>query len=128
MNNLPLLYLWRPLREKNIKELTTIIELFFEKIYPIFSNAEHDAEILQEKACNDFMEQPCYSEEEYIDPADVAETFIDFGIKQYEILSLMRYRTLAMWITCLCQAWEQQLVKFVLDEGKRSGIKILQII
>lgn len=76
----------------------------------------------KKKAWNDFMEQPC-SSEAYIDPADAAETFIEFGIEQYEILSLMRYRTLAMWITCLCQAWEQQLIKFVIDEGRKSGIK-----
>lgn len=50
MSPLPLLYLWQPLREKYLKELKTIVELFYKKIYPVFSNAEDDAETLQEKS------------------------------------------------------------------------------
>jgi hypothetical protein len=118
----PFLYLWKPLREKYIGELSTIVSLFFEKIYPVFANAEEDAEAIQNKAWDDFMSQPCSCDEDYIDPSDFADSFIEFGIEQYEIFSLMRYRTLAMWIICLCQTWEQQLIKFLIDEGKKCGL------
>lgn len=37
------LYLYQDLRKKYIKDLTQIKELFFERIQPIFANAENEA-------------------------------------------------------------------------------------
>ena len=117
------LYLWQPLRQRFIEKLDTIVKLFFEKIYPVFSNAEEDAHNMQYEAWEDLMHHPFTSKGNYIDPFDAVDSIVEFGYEQFEILSLMRYRTLAMWIMCLCQTWEQQLAKFIIDEGRKCGIQ-----
>ena len=33
----------------------------------------------------------------------------------------MRYRTRGLWISCLCQVWEQQLIDFVDREMDKNG-------
>ena len=38
------LYLWNPLRQKYINDLSLIKNMFIERIQPVFSNAEQEAE------------------------------------------------------------------------------------
>jgi hypothetical protein len=109
------LYLWKDLRDKLKKELTYIYEMYLERIEPVFANAETEAEQLSEKIWDDAMSSPWDGESD-IDPSDIADTCQEIGLERYEILSLMRYRNLAMWVSCLYQSWEQQIMRFVKKE------------
>lgn len=53
------LYLYKGLRKKYIKDLTQIKELFFEKIEPVFANAEKEARDYQNHLWDNVMPQPC---------------------------------------------------------------------
>lgn len=117
------LYLYTHLRDKFINDLIQIKELFFERIEPIFSNAEKEADDYQNKVWNDIMNKPCYGEDDYFDPGDYVDTVQQAGFDKFEILSLMQYRNIGMWISCMCQVWEQQLFSFVINEAVHEGIK-----
>ena len=117
------LYLDRDLRKKYIKDLTQINDLYFERIQPIFADAEKEAANYQNKLWEDLMNKPCYSEDDVLDPADYVDVVQEAGLEKYEILSLMHYRNISMWISCMCQVWEQQLFSFVYHEAQSEGIK-----
>lgn len=117
------LYLDRDLRKKYIRDLTQIKDLYFERIQPIFANAEKEAENYRNQLWEDFMNKPCYSEDDVIDPSDYADVVQEASFEKYEILSLMHYRNISMWISCMCQVWEQQLFSFVYNEALINGIK-----
>lgn len=116
------LYLYQNLRRKYIKDLTQIKEVFFERIQPIFANAETEATAYQNQLWDNLMSQPC-SEESIIDPSDFVVTVQEAGFEKYEILSLMKYRNISMWISCMCQVWEQQLFSFIYQEALSEGLK-----
>lgn len=110
------LYLWEGLRDLKKKEIILYKDTFKEKIYPVFSNIEDEAERLSNDIYENFMNSPCYCEEDFIDPATIAEDASQIGVDYYQNYSLMRYNTLAMWISMLYQFWEQQVRKFLYDE------------
>lgn len=116
------LYLYQDLRKKYIKDLTQIKDLFYERIQPIFADAEKEATTYQDQLWDNLMSQPC-SEDRMIDPSDYVETVQEAAFEKYEILSLMQYRNISMWISCMCQVWEQQLFSFVYHEALSEGIK-----
>ena len=35
----------------------------------------------------------------------------------------MKYRNIGMWLSCLCQVWEQQLYSFIIHEAEHEGLK-----
>ena len=113
-------YSWN---KRFVSEIATIEELFFEKIYPPFENVEEEATTAQNEAWDSFMSQPCPSEEYYVDPADFVDECFEIGYERYEVLSIMRYRTIAMWISCLCQVWEQQLIRLIVYISRERGEK-----
>lgn len=117
------LYLWEGLRDLKKKEIILYKDTFKEKIYPIFYNIEDEAERLSNDIYENFMNSPCYCEEDFIDPATIAEDATQIGVDYYQNYSLMRYNTLAMWISMLYQFWEQQVRKFLYDE-MRNYFKI----
>lgn len=87
-------------------DLTQIKDLFFERISPVFAEAEIESTKYQNELWNNIMSQ--YSDENsIIDPSDYIDIVQEAGFDKYEILSLMRYRTISMWISCMCQVWEQ---------------------
>ncbi|WP_094603390.1 hypothetical protein SPSIL_014260 [Sporomusa silvacetica DSM 10669] len=112
------LYLWDRLRKSKKEELQYIRNVYFERISPAFENAEKEAEEYAQQIWDNAM---CNAEDYEPDFSSIAEACQEAGIKKYEILSLMRYRNLSMWISCLCQVWEQQLVIFVRKEMERDG-------
>lgn len=116
------LYLYEDLRKKYIEELTQIKELFFERIHPIFAEAEKEATEYQNKIWDNLMSQPC-DEYSIIDPSDYVESVQEAGFEKFKILNLMQYRNINMWISCMCQVWEQQLFSFVYHEALSEGIK-----
>ena len=74
------LYLWEPEREQKKEELAEIKKLYFEKIEPIFANAEQDAKQYQNDMWDDLLHQPCSGESDYIDPGIFAEQVQEAGI------------------------------------------------
>ncbi|MCE5342172.1 MAG: hypothetical protein LLF96_01100 [Eubacteriales bacterium] len=110
------LYLYDGQREIFKKDITSIKELFFERIYPLFANAEKEAEEYENNLLSNQMEQPYYGENDMIDPADFVSNIQAEGLRKYNMLTLMQYRTIGMWISCMCQVWEQQLFAFIIQE------------
>lgn len=115
------LYLWGPLRQRYIDDLTLIKKMFVERIQPIFAEAEKEAEEYQSELWESIISRPC-SEDSYVDPGDYADFIQEKAIERYEMLSLMQYRNIGMWIACLCQVWEQQLYSFIIHEAQQEGI------
>ena len=116
------LYLWEPLRQKYIGDLTLIKTMFIERIQPIFANAEKEANDYRDELWSEIVNSTCSEEDAAVDPSDYVEFVQEKAIERYEMLSLMHYRNIGMWIECLCQVWEQQICSFVIDEAKRDGI------
>lgn len=116
------LYLWGSLRQQYIDDLTFVKEMFFERIHPIFANAEAEAEAYQSELWNGIMNQPC-TEDTYFDPGDYVDVVQEKAVERYDMLQLMHYRNLTAWICILCQVWEQQLYSFVLQEAEQEGLK-----
>lgn len=113
------LYLWSKLREKKIEEILLFKNIFKERVFPVFSNIEKEAD----KISNDLYDNAMnayYIDYDNIDPADIAENATEIGVDYYEKYSLMRYNTLAMWISMVYQFWEQQVRKFLYDEEAHS--------
>jgi len=117
------LYLYSHQRELYKKDITNIKKLFFERIYPVFANAEKEAEEYQETLWNNLMEQTYDDEGGIIDPGDFVDSIESEGFNRYAILSLMQYRTIGMWISCMCQVWEQQIFTFVVQEARNNHLK-----
>jgi hypothetical protein len=115
------LYLWDNLREKKKNELKYIKDFYFERIYPNFENPEEEAEEYRDKIWNDSINAAHYSEDYEPDFESLAGDCEEAAYDKYEILSLMKYRNLGMWISCLCQVWEQQLITFVKHEMEKDG-------
>lgn len=115
------LYLWGPLKQRYINDLSFIKTVFIERIQPIFANAEAEAEAFQDELWNTIMNQPC-TEDTYTDPGDYVDYVRDEAVERYDMLRLMHYRNIGMWIACMCQVWEQQLYSFVMNEAEREGI------
>ena len=61
------LYLWKPLRQQYINDLTTIKDMFIERIQPIFANPESEAEKYKDELWERIMNRPC-AEDEWADP------------------------------------------------------------
>lgn len=115
------LYLYHQLREKYIRELEIINKFFTERLLPVFSNAEIEAENY-EKTLRSQLDEVVKSGFEEIDADSLDELVKTEALEYYEMISLMNYRTIGMWITCLCQVWEQQLYSFIIRSGKQEGI------
>ncbi|MCI1580606.1 MAG: hypothetical protein LKH93_16875 [Clostridium beijerinckii] len=117
------LYLYEGLRKKYIRDLKQIKELFLDRIQPIFADAEKEATVYQNQLWDNIVNQPCYDEESIIDPSDFVEAVQDASLEKYELLSLMHYRNISMWISCMCQVWEQQLFSFIYHEALSEGFE-----
>ena len=116
------LYLYKDLREKYINDLKQIKDLFFERISPIFAEAEKESTKYQNELWENIMSQAC-DDNSILDPSDYIDTVQEAGFEKYEILSLMQYRNISMWVSCMCQVWEQQLFSFVYHEAQSEGVK-----
>jgi hypothetical protein len=113
-----------PLLRSVIETIASIsfIQLFFERIEPVFASAEKEAEEYQNNLWDDLMNQPC-SEDDAIDPSGYVDSIQEAAFEKYEILSLMQYRNIGMWISCMSQVWEQQLFSFIVNEARSEGVK-----
>ena len=82
------LYLYDKLREKYIDNLEQIKDIFFDRIRPVFANAEKKAEEFENQLWDNLMIRPC-GEEDYIDLFDLAEAAQEEGYSKHEILLLI---------------------------------------
>lgn len=117
----PQLYLWSGIRDNFITDLEQICTIYNTKFEPIFLDIETEAKNIENNTWESMMHSVPYDEN--VDPSDYAETALETGIEHYEMLYLMKYRTICMWISCLCQIWEQQLYSFVITELQSDGLK-----
>lgn len=108
-------------RKNNIKNLNYIYDLYAERIKPIFANAEQEGEEESARAWEEFGARP------YVEGGREMEDFVDdcqeIGYEKYEIINLMQYRELLNWICCMCQVWEQQCYKLIIDESYHENIE-----
>lgn len=111
------LYLCKDLRQLKKDEILLFKNTFKERVFPAFRDIEEESEKLSNDIFDNCMNKTC-SEYDCIDPCDIAQEATEMGIDYYEKYSLMRYNTLAMWISMLYQFWEQQVRKFLYDEER----------
>lgn len=102
-------------REKVLKELELIADFYSNKIAPLFANMEQEADSYSEEMFEERLNEQCFEGYE-LDPSDAAYEAQSASIEFYSMLSLMKYRNLALWLSCLYQAWQQQLFTFTINE------------
>lgn len=108
------LYLPEITRRHLKSEIQSFVQVYFQKLLPVFSDIEGEADRLANNFYDDFMNQPAY--DEYIDPASVAEQALEMSIEHYSYLKLGKYNLTATWHAILYQVWEQQLRVFLFRE------------
>lgn len=113
------LYLDASTRRNFKKMLSNIYDLYIERIQPTFINPEKEAYEYMEKQRDEQM----FSEFAQSSPEDCLQNIYDEGVEWFETLSAMKYRTLGMWISCMCQVWEQQLFSFIMHEAQMEGVE-----
>ena len=118
------LYLWKNEREKYKNQLTDIRDLFFERIVKVFSDSEEQADRFEEELLQ-IPIQYDYDGDPTGDPGDFFEWVQEKTYDKYVLLEIMNYRTLAMWIACLCQIWEQQNIIFLKRQLKIIGYELV---
>ena len=103
------LYFWKPLIEKHKEELS-LVEKYYIRSKDIFNNIEKEA--------NDYANSlyKRYPATEDTDLLSVAEWAFEKGIEMYETLSAMKSTHLLMTIVMLYHIWEQQLIRFTINE------------
>lgn len=98
--------------EKFKKELS-MVEDYFNRTKPIFDNIEKEA---YDYAHSLYSSYPV---DEYTDLFSVAEAANEEGMEFYDTLKTMKSNHLLMTISMLYQIWEQQLIKFTIQEMER---------
>ena len=93
-----------------------------EKLFPLFSDIEREADKHADSYYENFMQEPA-TEEDYIDPASIAETAFEKGLEHYEYLRLGKYNVLSSWHVTLYELFEQQ-VRLFLFKGMRHCFKL----
>lgn len=106
------LYLWDRLRELYKNQIQLFVDTFNKKIPPLYENIEEEAEQLGNDLFNGCSDP-------YADPADTAEYAVEMQVEYYQNMSLMRYNSIAMWISTLYQYWEQQVRMLLFKEMER---------
>lgn len=78
------LYLWEDLRKEMKKELTYIYKFYFERIEPVFANAETEADEFAERTWDEAMSAPWDGESD-VDPSGIADllyrTLLEIGTR-----------------------------------------------
>lgn len=95
-------------------QISSFVEIYFQKLLPVFRDIEKDADKRANDFYNEFMNQPSYDDS--IDPASIAEKALNIGIEHYSYLKLGKYHLTAIWHAMLYQLWEQQLRSFLFRE------------
>ncbi|EPZ40824.1 hypothetical protein [Alicyclobacillus acidoterrestris] len=104
------LYLWSGLREQKKNQIKLYSDTF-DKALALFNNIDEEAQ----RYGHEIFQQYGYGNPD-ADPADGADLAREVSLDYYLNMCLMRYNSIAMWITMLCQYWEQQLRDFLYQE------------
>lgn len=100
------LYLPETMRRSLKSEISDFVEIYFQKLLPVFKDIESDADKHAQNFFDNFMSQPTYDDS--IDPSSIAENAQEEGIEHYSYLKLGKYSLTATWHATLYQVWEQQ--------------------
>jgi hypothetical protein len=103
------LYFWKPLMERHKQEIR-LVEQYYERTSVQFNDIDTEA---RQHAINLFKD---YRFDEHTDESAVAEWADEQEIEMHEMLSTMKSNHLLMTISMLYHMWEQQLVKFSINE------------
>ena len=103
------------------KEELSIVEDYYNRTKHQFDNIEKEADEYAKSFYNN------YPMTEYIDQADIADKALDRGLEFYETLSIMKSNHLLMTISMLYHIWEQQLIKFTIEELEHYLLRHLKI-
>ena len=95
-------------------EISSFVEIYSQKLLPVFGNMETEADKCENDFYNDYMNQPSYDDS--VDPASIAEEARDIGIERYCFLKLGKYHLTAAWHAMLYELWEQQIRSFLFRE------------
>lgn len=120
------LFLYSQQRDIFIRQLKYNYLIFENKIMPILStDFSEDALTFKDKRLLGITDE--YFEDIYKHCQDEEDYFMSIETESfhyYHFLKETSYRTLAMWICCTCQLWEQQLLRFLrqeIDNGDLNG-------
>ncbi|MCJ7789976.1 MAG: hypothetical protein MUP69_07300 [Candidatus Atribacteria bacterium] len=108
------LYLPETTRRYLKSEISDYVEIYSQKLLPVFKNIESDADKYENDFYDNFMSQPAYNGS--IDPSSIAEEALEIGIEHYSYLKLGKYSLTATWHATLYQVWEQQSRSFLFNE------------
>jgi len=102
-------------KRKHFKsEISDYVEIYCQKLLPVFKDIESDADKRANDFYDNFMNQP--ASDDFIDPSSIAEEALEIGIEHYSYLKLGKYRLIATWHATLYQLWEQQSRLFLFRE------------
>lgn len=102
--------------EKHKEELS-IVEDYYNKTKNQFNNIDKQSDEYAKSYPNN------YPITEYSDLADIADKASNIGFEFYKTLTIMKSFHLLMTISMLYHVWEQQLIKFTIEELKRSNLR-----
>ncbi len=108
------LYLPEAKRKHFKSEISNFVEIYSQKLLPVFKDIENDAEKYTNDIYNNSMSQPACDDS--MDPGSIAETATEEGIEYYSYLKLGKYNLTATWHATLYQMWEQQTRLFLFRE------------
>lgn len=112
------LHLYTNLREKLKDEIKLIVDIYTNRLSPVFGNIEKEAEEKSDEYYNSVANADWDFEKDPFDLSLVAEDAFEIGLNYYEKISLMRYNNLSAWLTILYQFWEQQVRLFLFEEER----------
>lgn len=122
------MYLYIRQQYKFISEIDKIKDFYFERLKRALSvNPEIEAQQYRNEKWEQIISQCC--SEKYSDFNEVIEQVDYEGFLYYNLLNKGNYRILAMWICCLYETWEQQVLCFIrqeIDNGDLYNEKIPQ--
>ena len=109
------MYLFKKQQLNFITELDKIRGIYFDRLKKAISaDPEKETREYGEGKWTQIMEQPCG--EDYPDPSNLAEQVEYESYLYYDLLEKTNYRLLAMWVCCLYETWEQQVLCFIRQE------------
>lgn len=100
------------------KTQLSLVKDYYERTKVQFKNIEDETDKYSNSLYNNFANN------EDTDPALIAEWAMEQGVDMYETLSVMKLNNLLMTISMLYHIWEQQLIKFTIDELQHYGVKL----
>ena len=107
------IYVPQVTRDYHKSEITRFVDVFNDKLFPVFEDTDKQGDQYAEDYYHKFMEMPG---DDSIDPATIAEDALEKGIDYYSSLTLAKYEFTAMSIATLYFMWEQQVRRFLYEE------------